>query len=33
VKALKLLEGKIGEGWNANPELIADLNDLQQCNA
>lgn len=32
-KALKLLEGKIGEGWDANPELIADLNDLQQCNA
>lgn len=33
VKALKLLEGKIGEGWDANPELIADLKDLQQCNA
>lgn len=32
-KALELLEGKIGEGWDANPELIADLNDLQQCNA
>ena len=32
-KALKLLEGKIGEGWDANPELIVDLNDLQQCNA
>ena len=32
-KALKLLEGKIGEGWDANPELIADLKDLQQCNA
>ena len=32
-KALKLLEDKIGEGWDANPELIADLNDLQQCNA
>lgn len=32
-KALKLLEEKIGEGWDANPELIADLNDLQQCNA
>lgn len=33
VKALKLLEDKIREGWDANPELIADLNDLQQCNA
>lgn len=33
VKALELLEGKIGEGWDANPELIADLKDLQQCNA
>lgn len=32
-KALKLLEEKIGEGWDVNPELIADLNDLQQCNA
>ena len=32
-KALELLEGKIGEGWDANPELIADLKDLQQCNA
>lgn len=32
-KALKLLEGKIGEGWDANPELIADLKNLQQCNA
>ena len=32
-KALELLKGKIGEGWDANPELIADLNDLQQCNA
>ena len=33
VKALGLLEGKIGEIWDDNPELIADLNDLQQCNA
>lgn len=33
VKALKLLEDKIREGWDANPELIADLKDLQQCNA
>lgn len=32
-KALELLEGKIGEGWDANPELIADLKELQQCNA
>ena len=32
-KALKLLEGKIGEGWDANPELIADIKILQQCNA
>lgn len=32
-KALELLEGKIGEGWDADPELIANLNDLQQCNA
>ena len=32
-KALELLEGKIGEGWDVNPELIADLKDLQQCNA
>lgn len=32
-KALKLLEGKIGEGWDANPELIADIKELQQCNA
>lgn len=32
-KALKLLEGKIGEGWDANPELIADIKMLQQCNA
>lgn len=32
-KALELLEEKIGEGWDANPELIADLNDLRQCNA
>lgn len=32
-KALELLEEKIGEGWDANPELIADLKDLQQCNA
>ena len=33
VKALGLLEGKIGEDWDVNPELIANLNDLQQCNA
>ena len=32
-KALELLEEKIGEGWDANPELIVDLKDLQQCNA
>ena len=28
-KALKLLEGKIREGWDANPELIADIKELQ----
>lgn len=32
-KSLKLLERKFREGWDANPELIADLNDLLQCNA
>ena len=32
-KALKLLEGKIGEGWDANPELTAYIKEMQQCNA
>ena len=26
-KALKLLEGKIGEGWDINRELINDIKD------
>lgn len=27
-KALELLEGKVGEGWDVNPELIADIKIL-----